>query len=129
MVSGKRPLKRLRIVVVLSVIALILMAVTATVRADAIVVTRAMKASTIAEIFVESDEIRVDLEIGVDDLDAFRNLMPDEIYERLGHDPAPPAERLDRFLTAHLVVEPIDDRWRITGMTTLSEERVEPGSG
>lgn len=43
--------------------------------ADAIVVTRAMKASTIAEIFVDDDEILVELEIGQEELAAFPKLV------------------------------------------------------
>ncbi len=44
-----------------------------------------MKASTIAEIYVEQGRIRFELEIGTAELDAFRNLLPDSIYETLGH--------------------------------------------
>ena len=53
--------------------------------ADAIVRTQAMFASTIAEYYVEEDRIRLELEIGAADLEAFRNLLPDEIYQKLGH--------------------------------------------
>ena len=42
-------------------------------RGDAIVVSRAMQASTIAEYFVEKDRLRVRIEVGGADLDAFRN--------------------------------------------------------
>ena len=52
--------------------------------ADAIIRTQAMFATTIAEYFVEEDGITVNLEIGARDLEAFKNLMPDDIYERLG---------------------------------------------
>ncbi len=51
---------------------------------DAIVVTKAMTASTIAEIFIENDEVKIELEIGVEDLDAFCNVLPDELYEKHG---------------------------------------------
>ena len=54
--------------------------------ADALVITRAMRASTIAEIFIEADAIRIELEIGEVDIESFRNLMPDEIYEELGNE-------------------------------------------
>ncbi len=47
-------------------------------KADAIIITKAMTASTIAEIFVENDHVRVELEIGVGDLEAFRNLLPND---------------------------------------------------
>jgi hypothetical protein len=67
-------------------------------RCDAIMVTRAMTATTIAEIFIADDSIRVELEIGVADLAGFRNLMPDQIYERLGYEPESFVTRLGRFL-------------------------------
>ncbi|MFW2389207.1 MAG: hypothetical protein ACN4G0_12775 [Polyangiales bacterium] len=43
--------------------------------ADAIMVTRAMTATTIAEIFVEDDAVTVELEIGEDELGAFSRLV------------------------------------------------------
>jgi hypothetical protein len=51
--------------------------------ADAVVVTQAMKASTIAEIFVEDDRIRAELEIGLRDLPAFAAYLPAEIREKI----------------------------------------------
>ena len=72
--------------------------------ADALMVTKAMTASTIAEVFVEPDVVRVELEIGLRDIEAFRNLLPDELYERLGHDPLPLAERWGRFVTEDWVM-------------------------
>jgi hypothetical protein len=72
--------------------------------ADALIVTKAMNASTIAEIFVEPSTVRIELEIGVRNLEAFRNLMPDPIYEKLGHQPRPFDERLEEFLHAGLVL-------------------------
>jgi hypothetical protein len=56
-----------------------------------------MLAETIAEYFVEEDAVRVSLEIGVADLEAFANLLPDELYEKLGRPPRPFAERLADF--------------------------------
>ena len=53
---------------------------------DAIVRSQAMFASTIAEFFVESGAVRVELEVGVADLEAFHNLLPDGIRERLGRE-------------------------------------------
>ena len=75
----------------------LLLLIPASALADAIVVTRAMKASTIAEVFIGEDSIRVELEIGYDDIDAFRNLAPDPVYEQLGYDPEPLATRISRF--------------------------------
>ena len=56
--------------------------------------TRAMLASTIAEFFIEEDELRVELEIGPADLEASANPLPDEIYARLDRGQQPHAERL-----------------------------------
>ncbi len=66
-------------------------------RPDALVITQAMKASTIAEIFIETEVIRVELEIGVPDLGAFQNLLPDEIRERMNLSPTPLESRLEAF--------------------------------
>ena len=76
--------------------------------ADAIIRTQAMLASTIAEYYVEEQQIRLELEIGVGDLDAFRNLVPDEIYQKLGHPPRAFAERLADFYTRDLVIRADD---------------------
>jgi hypothetical protein len=72
--------------------------------ADAIVRSNAMQATTIVEYFIETDRILVDLEIGGSDLALFRNLMPDEIYERMGNAPRPLAERLAEFFTRDLPI-------------------------
>ena len=74
------------------------------VTADALVTNRSMFATTIAEYSIEDDQIRVELEIGLDDLPAFRNLMPDEIYEKMGNAPRPYAERLAEFFARDLVI-------------------------
>ncbi|MEE9148340.1 MAG: hypothetical protein V3U27_13175 [Candidatus Tectomicrobia bacterium] len=52
--------------------------------ADAIVRSQAMKASTIAEFFIEEDHVRVELEVGLNDLPAFQNILPDTLYEKMG---------------------------------------------
>ena len=72
--------------------------------ADAIMRTQAMFATTIAEFFIEKNRVVVELEIGLTDLPAFRNLLPDEIYVRMGYAPAPLAERLRTFITDNLVI-------------------------
>lgn len=73
-------------------------------QADAIIWSRAMFASTIAEFYVDTEGITLELEIGLDDLNGFANLQPDEIYERLGNEPKPWAERLALFFTEDVVV-------------------------
>ena len=73
-------------------------------RGDAIVRTQAMLASTIAEFYVEPEQIRLELEIGLADLPAFRSLVPDEIYQKLGHPPRPWPERIREFFERDLVL-------------------------
>ncbi len=63
-----------------------------------------MFATTIAEYYVQQGQVSVELEIGMEDLPAFRNLMPDEIYEKMGHAPRPYAERVEEFFTSDLVI-------------------------
>lgn len=86
--------------------------------ADALIVTRAMTATTILEWYVERDGVRAELEIGVGDAGAFQNLLPDELYQKLGYGDAPWAERLRRFMREDLVIfadgRPL--RGRITDM-------------
>jgi hypothetical protein len=73
-------------------------------RPDALVITRAMLATTISEIWVEQDSVVVEFEIGSADIQAFRNLLPDELYARLGHEPEPWIDRLTRFVAEDFVV-------------------------
>ena len=74
------------------------------VRADAIVVPQAMFASTIVEYFVEDDHVRVELEIGMQDLQAFRNILPESIYVKLGNPAAATEDRLDLFFGRDLAI-------------------------
>jgi len=89
-------------------IAILLICWPALAGADAIVVTRAMFASTIAELYVEEDRLLLELEIGPDDLEAFRNILPDEPYRALGHGANPLAERLETFFGHDLVIRADD---------------------
>jgi hypothetical protein len=72
--------------------------------ADAVIRTQAMFASTIAEFFIEEGRVTTKLEIGLSDLKAFRNLLPDELYQKLGQPPAPLRERLQIFFLEDLVI-------------------------
>jgi hypothetical protein len=63
-----------------------------------------MMASTIVEYYVEEDSVSVELEIGFRDLEAFRNLLPDAVYERLGHAPELLVERFPRFFQEDFVL-------------------------
>ena len=78
--------------------------------ADALVVTSAMKASTIVEVFVEEERIRVKLEVGVADLPAFRNVLPDDLYEKLTNEKRPLAERFSAFVEQDWVITADDQR-------------------
>ena len=77
--------------------------------ADAIIRTQAMLATTIAEIFVDERGVVLELEIGLADLEAFSNIMPDEIYERLGNEPMSLRERLPKFFKEDLVLTVADE--------------------
>ncbi len=103
----RHPMRTLRRSVLLGFAGLL--AATA-VLSDALVITRAMLASTIAEIFVEEDSVVVELEIGAQDLQAFRNLLPDQLYERMGYEPEPWIDRLQRFVAEDFLVA--DERGR-----------------
>ena len=61
---------------------------------DAIVTVRAMRATTIMEIFVEPERVRVELELGLADVDAFANLLPPQLYEHLRREPVDFPERV-----------------------------------
>jgi hypothetical protein len=72
---------------------------------DALVVTRAMTASTIAQIYVEEQEVRVEIEIGAADLRSFTNLLPNDLHEKLTGSAIPLEDRLSLFLTQDWVLE------------------------
>ncbi len=72
--------------------------------ADAVIVPQAMFASTIVEYFVEDDHVRVELEIGMQDLQALRNLLPESIYARLGNPAVAVEDRLDLFFGRDLAI-------------------------
>jgi hypothetical protein len=63
-----------------------------------------MTATTIAEIFVDEGSVRVELEIGLADLEAFRDLMPDELYEGMGNEPEALSVRAERFFRQGLII-------------------------
>ena len=65
--------------------------------ADAIMRSQAMFADTIAEFYVEDDHVRLELEIGSNDVGSFRNLLPDAPYQERDFGDAPLEERLPLF--------------------------------
>lgn len=60
--------------------------------------------TTVAEIFIDTSEVRVELETGVPDLIAFSNLFPDEFRVRMGLESEPDEERRRRFFAEDFVV-------------------------
>jgi len=72
--------------------------------ADAIMRSEAMFADTIAEFFIEDDHVRLELEIGSNDVGSFRNLLPDALYQQLNYGEAPLAERLPKFVADDMPV-------------------------
>lgn len=72
--------------------------------ADAIVRNQAMFADTIAEFFIEDDHVRLELEIGSSDVGAFRNLLPDSLYQQFGFGETPLRERLVMFTSEDMAI-------------------------
>ena len=115
--------------VALAAIALLLPLVTA---ADAIIRTQAMFAETIAEISLTDAVLTVELEIGMQDIPAFRNLLPDEIYRDLGYGEEPLKERHQKFFAQDLVFftrDSIKLTGRLTSMAPEERIRRDPISG
>ncbi len=75
-------------------------------KGDAFMVSKAMSALTIVEIFVEPDGIRVEMEIGGPDLEAFKNILPDSIHARAGGEYRPLKERIRTFFERDWVIRP-----------------------
>ncbi len=71
---------------------------------DALVRSQAMFADTIAEYYVEDDHVRLELEIGTDDVSSFRNLLPDDLYQQLDYGDTPLQERLLKFINDDMPV-------------------------
>jgi hypothetical protein len=67
--------------------------------ADALMVNRSVDASSLAQYYVDERGVRVELEIGLNSIQSFRNLMPDAIYRELGYGDAPLDQRLETFFS------------------------------
>jgi hypothetical protein len=63
-----------------------------------------MKASSIAQYYIEDTQVRVELEIGLESLPTFRNLMPDAIYREMGFGDEEIEQRLQRFFERDLAL-------------------------
>ena len=72
--------------------------------ADALMQSQALKASTISQYFIDEKGVRVELEIGAESVERFRNLLPDAIYQQFGYGDTPRAERLQTFFGEDLAI-------------------------
>jgi hypothetical protein len=71
---------------------------------DALMQSQALKASSIIQYYIDEQGVRVELELGVESLEKFRNLLPDGIYQQLGYGDTPQAERLQTFFGEDLAI-------------------------
>jgi hypothetical protein len=106
----------------LSYILLALLAFPLAVRADYVNLTGAENARNIAEITVEDNRVRVVLEIFVEDLAAFVELLPDEFLKEAKIEPPPLAVRMRRFSEETLQIVTGEGR-RLQAELVLSEPR------
>jgi len=67
-------------------------------------VNRSVEASSLAQYYIDERGIEVDLEIGLNSLAGFRNLMPDAIYRELGYGDEPLEQRLDTFFSQDIAI-------------------------
>ncbi|MGI9327738.1 MAG: hypothetical protein ACR2PZ_21150 [Pseudomonadales bacterium] len=104
--SFRQASRRVGPVYALAILALI----PSTLLADAIVVNQAMRAETIAQYYVEQEGVRLDLEMGLAELQSFRNLLPDEVYQQITGQTRPLVERLEQFFAQDLVLVADDGR-------------------
>ncbi len=49
-------------------------------RADALIINKSMLASNIIEFYVDDEGVTAELEIGLDSVPLFKNLLPDGVY-------------------------------------------------
>jgi hypothetical protein len=63
-----------------------------------------MSATTIAQYYVEEEGVRIDLEIGLADIEAYKNLLPQKIYQQMGFGNSPWNERLQHFFERELSI-------------------------
>ena len=75
----------------------LLLIFSASARADYVNLTGAENARNIAEIRVENDQVKVTLEVFVEDLDKFLELLPDELFAGSEVKPPPIDMRMRRF--------------------------------
>jgi len=72
--------------------------------ADAVMVNKAMQASSIAEFYIDAQGVRVELEIGVNSAEDFKALFPETVYRQMGFGDKPLDDRLKQFFSEQLVL-------------------------
>ena len=72
--------------------------------ADALVQSQALRASTIVQYYIDGQGVRVELEIGVESIEGFKNLVPDAIYQQFGFGNRSLEERLPTFFGKELAI-------------------------
>jgi hypothetical protein len=93
------------------------------VRADWINLTGAQSAPNIAQIYVEDDHVRLDLEIYIGDLDKFMDLLPDEWFKNTTKKPPPIQERISLFSEETFQII-LDDKTKLQAELKLTEPRL-----
>lgn len=88
-----------------TVIAVIAVSFTAAIaHSHAVGVNQAMSATTVIEVFIEADQIRVEIETAVPHLVAFNSIFPDEFRVRMGLESEPDELRRERFFNDEFVI-------------------------
>ena len=73
-------------------------------RADALIINKSMLASNIIEFYVDDKGVTAELEIGLDSLPLFKNLLPDGVYKQLGFGSEKSLPRQQEFFSKQLAL-------------------------
>jgi hypothetical protein len=73
-------------------------------RADALIVNKSMLASSIIEFYIDDEGVTAELEIGLDSLPLFKNLLPDGVYKQLGFGSEKSLPRQQEFFSKQLAL-------------------------
>ena len=73
-------------------------------RADALIINKSMLASNIIEFYIDDEGVTVELEIGLDSLPLFKNLLPDEVYQDLVFGSELSSQRQQEFFCKQLAL-------------------------
>lgn len=72
--------------------------------ADALMVNQSAQASSIIEFYIDDNGVRAELEIDLNSLADFKNLLPDQVYQELGYGNEAFAEREKQFFSQQLAL-------------------------